>query len=316
MEKPSLEGDTRTLQVLLRRMKAAAPGLRTVRAFGCEPSAFARACEREELEVAFENAEAEVHFSADRHWDSSATSARVIGVVAPNVSAGSMHLFVSRPARRYVTLRDWVAGWFPKYPMLSRLLVSSAVQERFSSNRWPGQTEWILVRDQPQTALRNGWADRVKYSLVTLFGSGAFPIMPATVASALMLPFGVALHVWGGGWAPWTWLAVGVAATWGCIALERWAARWFLADDPKEFVLDEVAGLALAWAFVPASASWWWIVWAFALFRVFDIFKWGIDWVEKVPFRGRVVWDDLLAGLYAGVLVWLAIFIASGKSFL
>jgi len=316
MEKPSLEGETRTLQALLRRMKAAAPGLRTVRAFGCESSAFVQACEREELEVGFEYAEAEVHFAADKHWDSSATSARVIGVIASNVSAGSMHLFASRPARRYVTLRDWVAGWFPKNPMLSRLLVSSAVQERYSSNRWPGQTEWILVQDQPQAALRNGWTDRVKYALVTLFGSGAFPIMPATVASALMLPFGVALHVWGGGWAPGIWLAVGVAATWGCIALERWAARWFLAEDPKEFVLDEVAGLALAWAFVPASASWWWIVWAFVLFRVFDIFKWGVDWVEKVPFRGRVVWDDLLAGLYAGVLVWLAIFIASGKSFL
>ena len=61
MEKPSLEGETRTLQALLRRMKAAAPGLRTVRGFGCDPEALSKACEREELQIDFESAEAEVH---------------------------------------------------------------------------------------------------------------------------------------------------------------------------------------------------------------------------------------------------------------
>lgn len=316
MEKPSLEGEIRTLQALLRRMKAAAPGLRAVRAVGWDRMAFAAACEREDLLAVEEGAEGEVCLSVDQDWESVESAARVIGVIAPNAKSSSLHAFATRPARRYVTLRDWVAGWFPNNPWLSRLLVSSAVQERFSSNRWPGQTEWIFVRGQSLATAREGWSDTVKYLLITLFGSGTFPIMPATVASALMLPFGLALHIWGGGSAPWIWLLVVVAATWGCITLERWAAQWFLADDPKEFVLDEVAGLALAWAFVPASASVWAIVWAFVLFRVFDIFKWGVDWVEKVPIRGRVVWDDMLAGLYAGLIVWLAIFIASGKSFL
>ncbi len=311
MEKPSLEGETRTLQALIRRMLVAAPGFRSISGVGCDPAALGLAAEREGLEVVEIQSEAEIHILADADFNDTGSLAKVVGVVARESSFAKLPLYATRPARRYVTLRDWVSGWFPNTPSLSRLLVSSAVQDRYSSNRWPGHSEWIFVRDMPVSAPRGGLADAIKYHLITLFGSGAFPIMPATVASALVLPFGLAFHAWFGmGASIGIWAVVCLLATWWCVALEKWAARWFLAEDPKEFVLDELAGLALAWAVLPASAGMGAIIAAFVLFRVFDIFKWGVDWVEKVPFRGRVVWDDLLAGLYAGLIVRLAIFIA------
>jgi phosphatidylglycerophosphatase A len=312
MERPTLEGEIRTLQSLIRRMKASVSDFRTICGSGWDSGALQEAALREGLEATDGQAEAEVHLCADANFkESSTTPARVIGVIAREATCDTLPLYATRPARRYVTLRDWVSGWFPRHPMISRLLVSSAVQERYSSNRWPNHSEWIFVRDPAVLAPRGGMADSVKYLLVTLGGSGAFPIMPATVASALMLPFGLAFHAWFGAAASaWIWGGICLLATIGCLALEKWAARWFLAEDPKEFVLDEVAGLALAWAMLPMSSSWGGVVWAFVLFRVFDIFKWGVDWVEKVPFRGRVVWDDLLAGLYAGAIVWLAIFMA------
>lgn len=310
MEKPSLEGDTRTLQALIRRMLVAAPGFRMIYGHGCDLEALRQAAEREGLSVD-PQAEAEIHILGDADFHTSDSSARVLAVIARESSFSKLPLFATRPARRYVTLRDWVAGWFPDNPVLTRMLVSPAVQDRYSSNRWPGHSEWIYVRDLPAAAPSGGIADTIKYHLITLFGSGAFPIMPATVASALVLPFGLAFFAWFGmETSIWIWGIVCLLATFGCVVLEKWAARWFLAEDPKEFVLDELAGLALAWAVLPASAGMGAIIAAFVLFRVFDIFKWGVDWVEKVPFRGRVVWDDLLAGLYAGLIVRAAIFIA------
>lgn len=312
MEQPSLEGNTRTLQALIRRLKVAVPHIRTLSGSGWAPDVLSLAADREGLLVVSKGADAEVYLSANNSFELPISSgALVVGVIAREVGLIPLHLYQTRPARRYVTLRQWVESWFPQYPALSRLLVSSAVQDRYSANRWKEHSEWIFVREKSSTIPRGGWSDRWKYLLVTGGGSGAFPIMPATVASLFMLPFGLGLYWWVGfPLSAWIWMAVAILATVGCVLLEKWAARWFLADDPKEFVLDEVAGLALAWALLPPTASYSAFIWAFVLFRIFDIFKWGVNWVEKVPFRGRVVWDDLLAGLYAGILVWLAIFIA------
>jgi phosphatidylglycerophosphatase A len=51
---------------------------------------------------------------------------------------------------------------------------------------------------------------------------------------------------------------------------------------------------------------------AFVAFRIFDMVKIGIRWVERTKWRGSIVWDDVLAGVYAGVATWL---IARGFTF-
>jgi phosphatidylglycerophosphatase A len=83
-----------------------------------------------------------------------------------------------------------------------------------------------------------------------------------------------------------------------CALLEKWAHRHYLAEDPREVVLDEVAGMALALAI--AGPGFWTVAAAFFAFRFFDIFKPGIHWIEERGWPGTIVWDDLLAGVYAG----------------
>ena len=100
----------------------------------------------------------------------------------------------------------------------------------------------------------------------------------------------------------WLCIAVAIAATAAGVALERWAQQHFFAEDPREFVLDEVAGQALAWAFIAPSAPWWMLIAGFLLFRIFDIWKLGVGWIERLHVPGTIVWDDLLAGVCAGLL--------------
>ena len=51
-------------------------------------------------------------------------------------------------------------------------------------------------------------------------------------------------------------------------------------------------------------------LWAFLLFRLFDIWKpWPVSWADKNVEGGLgILLDDLIAGLFAGVIIY-AIFI-------
>jgi phosphatidylglycerophosphatase A len=70
-------------------------------------------------------------------------------------------------------------------------------------------------------------------------------------------------------------------------------------------VIDEIAGVWLAMACLPATAfaahPWPWTLAATAAFRVVDILKpWPIDRCERLPGAVGVVADDLAAGVLAG----------------
>ncbi|MFX9185022.1 phosphatidylglycerophosphatase A, partial [Acinetobacter baumannii] len=83
-----------------------------------------------------------------------------------------------------------------------------------------------------------------------------------------------------------------------------WAVEVYLQTaalkDPKEVVIDEVAGQLFA--LVPAGLDWrLWII-AFVLFRFFDITKIGpIGWAERLPRAFGVMVDDVIAGIVAGL---------------
>ncbi len=115
--------------------------------------------------------------------------------------------------------------------------------------------------------------------------------------------------------APAAWLDVSPVAVSGaillCAAVTYSAGVWAAGvlehvwgPDPGRVVIDEVAGMFLALAFVPLTSF---TVWAgFALFRVFDILKPPpIRAVERRGGGWGVMNDDMLAGLYAGVLLRL-----------
>ena len=143
-------------------------------------------------------------------------------------------------------------------------------------------------------------------ALATVGGVGYAPIASGTVGSLVALPlvpFLAALR----DRAP----AAYAALVLGLVAVAVWAAGRaedaLGMEDHPHIVIDEVAGLVVAGAFLPAT----WLAAgvAFVLFRIFDVVK---------PFPARqidggvedglgVVGDDFVAGVYAGLLTRLVL---------
>lgn len=298
-----METDILDLRGLLRRMASACPGLRRVGSDTADPGLLAEAAGLEGLVADHREPEGWLVWAPG--CDVSApivpgSSLRVVAAVVRSIESPPFPQIACRPARGTTTLRDWVSRW-KLAPLILPLMKSPAVGDRLCKSTLPDSSEYFFCAGGcPST--ENVVHSR-NQAIVTVFGVGFFPVMPATLACALMIPPALIIHFLLG---PAAFVAasfaVALAATAAGVILERWSARWFLADDPREFVLDEVAGQALAWSLVGVAAPWWSILLGFFLFRVFDIFKWGVSWVEGLRLRGTVVWDDLLAGLYAGLL--------------
>lgn len=150
---------------------------------------------------------------------------------------------------------------------------------------------------------------------ITTFGYvGLLRPAPGTWGSAVALALGLVIDRYLG--APV--LAVAFVAV---TVLGFWACGRELADrpgdDPSEIVIDEVAGQWLALLF-PALAFYFgpgkdgflpWPAWvgAFAMFRLFDIWKpWVVGRADRRHDPAGVMLDDLWAGLFAGICVIVA----------
>jgi phosphatidylglycerophosphatase A len=72
--------------------------------------------------------------------------------------------------------------------------------------------------------------------------------------------------------------------------------------DPGRVVIDEVAGMCISLLFVPVTIKY--VLAALILFRFFDIAKpLFIRKIEKLPGGWGIMLDDVLAGVYANVLL-------------
>ena len=162
--------------------------------------------------------------------------------------------------------------------------------------------------------------------IVTFLGSGMSPKAPGTMgslaAAIVAYPMAIAAsHLFGGS----TNLIVGVGSFNLCINLFFLAAALIVffasipsvnkamkdtgTEDPGWIVIDEVCGIFMSVAFIPTELiinSPWILAIAFGLFRFFDILKpLGIHRFEKFPGAWGVMADDLLGGLYAGIVLFI-----------
>ena len=79
-------------------------------------------------------------------------------------------------------------------------------------------------------------------------------------------------------------------------------AEVILGHDNGKIVIDEFFGYLVAVLFLPKTI--WVILAAFALFRVFDILKpEPVNMLQKLPRGWGVMVDDLMAGLYANIIL-------------
>ncbi len=73
-------------------------------------------------------------------------------------------------------------------------------------------------------------------------------------------------------------------------------------EDPGIVVIDEIAGQLLTFLFVPVDT--YTLLGGTALFRLFDIFKpYPIRKLERLPHGAGIMADDLLAGVYANLVL-------------
>jgi phosphatidylglycerophosphatase A len=154
-------------------------------------------------------------------------------------------------------------------------------------------------------AIRNSFADAVSTAVSTWFGCGYSPVAPGTVGSAAAIGIAILIEHYTA-WPPPYFALLALAAS----PLAIWAAgetaRLHNLKDPQIVVVDEVVGqwCALAGA---RHLNWKSYLAAFLLFRLFDIWKPPpVRQSESLPGGWGIVTDDLLAGLYAALVLWVA----------
>jgi phosphatidylglycerophosphatase A len=138
--------------------------------------------------------------------------------------------------------------------------------------------------------------------IATWFGCGYSPVAPGTVGSlaALAIAWPLAHYA---GWQPLWFLAPVVVLTGPSIWAADVTARESGQKDPQIVVVDEVLGqwLALAGARHLNIPGW---IAAFLLFRLFDIWKpFPINRLEDLPGGTGIIADDLMAGVYAALIL-------------
>ncbi|MBW6513970.1 MAG: phosphatidylglycerophosphatase A [Candidatus Syntrophosphaera sp.] len=142
--------------------------------------------------------------------------------------------------------------------------------------------------------------------LASVFGVGFIPFAPGTfgtlvaVGIYLLLPEAVV------GMAGWHFFLPGLILL---TAISIWLsglAEPKLGHDAPQIVIDEVCGYFLAVFMLPRSLLL--AVYAFVLFRAFDIAKpFPVNISQRLPKGWGVVVDDLVAGLYANLLLQILI---------
>ena len=173
--------------------------------------------------------------------------------------------------------------------------------------------------------------DKLTALIVTFFGSGMSPKAPGTMGSlaAAIVAYPMAVladHTFNGkeslslplhigqtqGELPINlfFIAAALIVFFAAIPFVKKAMKDTGTEDPGWIVIDEVCGIFMALAFFPTNLIVlhpWFLAIAFGLFRFFDILKpLGIHRFEKFPGAWGVMADDLLGGIYAGILLWLS----------
>lgn len=128
------------------------------------------------------------------------------------------------------------------------------------------------------------------------FGSGLSPFAPGTMGTLVAIPLYLLLSQF----ELLLYLTVVAAGFLVGIYLCDKTSKALGVHDHSGIVWDEIIGYWITMIAVPAL-TWQWILAGFVLFRFFDIVKpWPVKIADKrVPGGFGIMFDDLLAGLYA-----------------
>ena len=145
----------------------------------------------------------------------------------------------------------------------------------------------------------------VALALGTWFGCGYVPIAPGTAGSIAAVVMAVAIdYQWH--FPPFWFLLTAVVLTWPGIWAAGVVEKHLNKEDPPQVVMDEVIG---QWVTISGATVLNWKSWlgALLLFRVLDVWKpFPIRRLEALPGGAGIVADDIMAGIYGALVLFLA----------
>ncbi|AQT67617.1 Phosphatidylglycerophosphatase A [Anaerohalosphaera lusitana] len=154
----------------------------------------------------------------------------------------------------------------------------------------------------------------IKRFLTSSFGLGWLPIAPGTWGS--LGPVGIFALLYYLGVKPgpmrYAMIIVALLSSIICVLCSPASIKAAGRKDPGEVVVDEAAGQAITLMFIlPSAYAMPQVAIAaggsFLLFRLFDIIKpYPCKLLEKFPAGWGILADDLMAGLYGGIVLLLA----------
>lgn len=145
--------------------------------------------------------------------------------------------------------------------------------------------------------------DRAALTIATWFGAGYSPFAPGTAGSLAAVVIAFLLRDYA---SPWHFALAAAVLAPPAIWAAGETARIVGRKDPGLVVVDEVIGqwITLAGA---ATIDWRTCLAAFALFRLFDIWKPApVRQLEALPGGVGINADDAMAGVYGALVLWIA----------
>lgn len=140
---------------------------------------------------------------------------------------------------------------------------------------------------------------------LSFFGAGLSKYAPGTMGTLAALPFGfLILHFLG---ATTLFLTAILLTVIAIKEVDKYEAEGGEHDDQR-IVMDEVVGTFIALSMTATMNNiWLQAVLVFVFFRVLDIKKPSLIGLAERKFKGGngVMLDDVLAGVFAGILSWL-----------
>ncbi len=143
--------------------------------------------------------------------------------------------------------------------------------------------------------------NKISELLATFFYVGFLPGAPGSIATILggLLAYALASNIG-------LYIAVTVLVTVAGFLVSGRAEKVMGKKDPGSIVIDEVAGVMIAFFLLPTTLPIFWIV--FFLFRAFDMFKiYPGNKFEGLDGSAGIMLDDIIAGVYTNIVMHLAL---------
>ncbi len=149
----------------------------------------------------------------------------------------------------------------------------------------------------------------LKKLFVTGFFAGYFPFFPGTIGALVGVLIFLVFNPF-----PYVYYPSIIIIFFLGAKYSFWAEIYFGKKDPKQVVIDEIAGMLVTMSGFNVNinlsqfcfSDYKILILGFVMFRIFDIIKpYPIPKIENLKGGWGIMLDDIIAGIYANILLWI-----------